>query len=199
MSSIQISEQARACIAFALEQEGGPTGRAYDGHLTGFGLTEEDMIELNTRYKGTNPDTSAWPNDPRYLSENAAIVGHFLLYYEPTCLRYTLLESGLASKYDELPMPFALPLYDTALLCGRVTAIKMAQRLVLTQADGKIGPITWHLWYTVDSAFTLGFELVKRRVSLQTDLMISDTRKRKFEKGWNNRCLDLVRAIYEQR
>lgn len=82
----------------------------------------------------------------------------------------------------------ARSLFDFAVNAGVITAVRLAQIVVGTTPDGKIGPKTVDALNAVDpEKFVLSFALAK--LARYRDIVNKDRTQQKFLLGWVNRTL----------
>lgn len=121
------SQKFRRCVEFVIKEEGGFVNDPNDpGGATKFGVSirahRDDIGDLD----GDGDIDAA---DVQLVSIEQAIE----IYHD---------EYWQAIRGDDLPAHLAVVLLDTAVNCGKVTAIKMLQRVVGVEDDGVFGPVT---------------------------------------------------------
>jgi len=152
-------------INFVLEQEGGLTEDPKDpGGLTNFGISKK-----------------AYPNeDIRAMTKERAMEIYIKDYWKPC-------------KCDELPRPFAIGLFDSAVNRGPVTAVKILQRSLGITDDGVVGP------QTISAATAATPRMVKlylaKRLADYANLMAKHNELLVFATNWSFRVLSLSEII----
>lgn len=102
-------------------------------------------------------------------------------------------------RCDSLPADIAVPLFDSAVNCGRSRSARWLQELVGVARDGQVGPQTiaavWDSWEREGPELT--GRLLDRRERYYRELAEAEWAK-KFVKGWLNRTRDLRRYLRMQ-
>ena len=155
-------------IAFVLEQEGGYTLDPNDpGGETNFGISKK-----------------AYPNeDIKNMTVDRASQIYERDYWIPC-------------HCDQLPAPFAIAVFDTAVNQGTGTATKILQRALKLTADGIIGP------NTLNAANSAGPRAVKlflaERLASYARLMAAQSNLLVFAVNWSFRVVSLAELILKE-
>lgn len=91
-------------------------------------------------------------------------------------------------RADALPAPLALAVFDAAVNLGHIPAIKLLQRTVGVQEDGKLGPVTLAAVKRFRTAEIVA-TFLSARVRWYQELVASKPYHQPSLKGWTTRCL----------
>lgn len=131
----------------------------------------------------------SWPNWPGWVMIDAGQVPD-----AEQVRQFYRLNFWQPLRLDELQhQRTAAAIYDFAVNAGPVLAVKLAQIVVGTTPDGRIGPKTLQALNEADPAFfVLAYALAK--VARYRDIVTRDGVQLKFLLGWINRTLKGVSA-----
>jgi lysozyme family protein len=151
-------------VAFTLREEGSFSDRASDeGGATKYGIARRYHPDITDAQWGS------------FSVEDATA-----LYR----IRY-----WLAIKADNMPGPVGLALFDTAVNLGVGPTLRMLQRLLGVEQDGKIGPQTIAACWTIQAPILAERLLTERVLRYSAD---EDWEENK--RGWTGRCFRAYRA-----
>lgn len=155
-----MSPAFQKAVALILKHEGGYVNDPRDpGGETNFGISKR-----------------AYPNeDIKALTPQRAA----LLYHR---------DYWLAIKGDELPYPIALITFDMAVNAGVGTAIKLLQRALKVEVDGKLGP------QTLAAAKTAGPEIATRLSRHRITYYAALGGWQHYANSWTQRTLETLLA-----
>ncbi len=118
--------------------------------------------------------------DIRRLTKEGAKAIYFSHYWKP-------------SSADKLPPRTAWAIMDCAVNSGRVRAIQWMQELLGVAADGVIGPVTLRAAHAYGDAMLANRILARREKYYRS--LATQTRFKRYLRGWLNRNNDLIRVL----
>jgi type VI secretion system secreted protein VgrG len=166
-----MNEKFNKCIDIILRNEGGLVDDPDDtGGITNYGISYRFLSHSDWQPSHGGLVTA---DDIRNLTKGEACEIYFKYFWKPLQLEQL--------KNDSL----ALQVFDMAVNCGNVPAIRLLQKLVGVKVDGKIGP------KTIEAANTFTDDLAgifrKARHTWYSNLVIEKPQFKKFLAGWLNR------------
>lgn len=163
------------CLTFILSQEGGYSDHPKDrGGATNKGITQRVYTAFRKKSGLTLRSVKEITDD-----EVASIykTGYWI-----------------AAKCHLLPAPIDLYTFDAAVQHGPVRAVKLLQRALCVDDDGKIGPKTIGALQEEIKAGQLA-ELARNLIAIRLDfydqIIDNDPSQKVFERGWDNRIAHL--------
>lgn len=99
-------------------------------------------------------------------------------------------------RLDELPLPVALVVFDTAVNSGAYYATVFLQQAVGARADGILGDKTIVATLARDPRWIVS-EYLGRRALYCHDIVLANSSQARFLRGWFNRLFDLQTYIHK--
>ncbi len=154
-----------SAITFVLEQEGGYTIDPKDpGGETNFGISKKSYPDLDIATLTVDEAKDIYMRD----------------FWKPC-------------RCDELPSPFAIALFDSAVNQGVGTAIKILQKTFGLEKDGIIGTLTMAAVLSANGRSLKRF--LAERLAAYSKLMVMNPNLLVYATNWSFRVLSLAELI----
>jgi lysozyme family protein len=170
-------------VAEILHQEGGYSDDPMDpGGATNFGISLRFALNVGDLDHDGHPDLDIDGDgdidaaDIRALSPEAATQLYEAVFWQPL-------------RCDDMPLPIALAVCDTAVNMGRGPAVVLLQTAASVPTDGRIGPVTLHAVREQVTTMLLARFTVLRIIRYTTLENYA-----RYGRGWIRRAVEIDRA-----